>query len=397
MDKSKLFAALGAQHIETPSWGYANSGTRFGTFAVPSAARTLDEKLEDAATVHRLTGVCPTVALHIPWDMCDDWSAAARRAGDLGIRIGAINPNVFQDQCFKLGSVCNPNAAIRQKAIDAHLRCIEIAVLTGSKDISCWYADGTNFPGQDDFRARRRRLYDAFGKIYAALPVSKRLLIEYKVFEPAFYHTDLSDWGQSALLCRHLGERATVLVDTGHHAPGVNIEHIVATLLDEKLLGGFHFNGRKYADDDLTVGAINPYEMFLIYNELVGASVDADAAVRTCAANVAYMFDQCASGKVPLEATVQSVMFVQETYAKALMVDRAALAKAQASGDMLCAEEVMKDAFNTDVRPLLAEWRQTKGLAASPLEALRRENIVAKRAEERTKRHGAHKAAGGFQ
>ena len=397
MDRTAILARLDQLEIETPSWGYANSGTRFGVFVQPAAARTVTEKLEDAATVHRFTACCPSVALHIPWDDTDDWAAARADAAALGIRIGAISPNVFQEQCYKYGSFGHRDPKVRRKAIDMHLRCIQIAVATGSRDVSCWFADGTNYPGQDDFRERRQRFRDCFAEVHAALPAGKRLLIEYKFFEPAFYHTDLCDWGQSALLCKRLGPQAQVLVDTGHHAQGTNLQHIVASLIDEGLLGGFHFNARKYADDDLTVGSIDPYEMFLIFDELVAAEQDADAAVRTAAADVAYMFDQSHNLKDKIEATIQSALFVQEVFAKALGVDRAALRRAREAHDIIAAEECLRSAFFTDVKPLLADWRRAKGIDPDPLAAFRRSGYTAAKAAERTVRHGAAATGSGHQ
>jgi L-rhamnose isomerase/sugar isomerase len=396
MDRTTIKARLKQQRIETPSWGYSNCGTRFGTFIEDGAARTLSEKFEDAGLVHRLTGVTPTIALHIPWDTCADWSAAKAEAATQGIAIGAINPNVFQDQCYKLGSICSPDAKARASGVAAMLQCVDVMKATGSDILSLWFADGTNYPGQDDLRTRKRRLFEGLRQVYAALPANGRMLIEYKCFEPAFYSTDLPDWGMSHLMCTKLGPKAQVLVDTGHHLPGCNIEQIVAILLDEQRLGGFHFNGRKYADDDLTVGAINPYEMFLIYNELAGAEDDADEGVRSCARSVAYMFDQSPALKNRIEATIQSVMFVQECYAKALSVDRVALRAAQAAGDVTGAEEVLKDAYNTDVRPLLAEVRQEMGLDPNPLAAYRRSGHAKRIAEERLARHGKNKFAAAF-
>ncbi|TVR44804.1 MAG: L-rhamnose isomerase [Planctomycetota bacterium] len=397
MDTKTLSQYLDRQVVETPSWGYANSGTRFGTFVQDAAARSLEEKIDDAAQVQAFTGITPAIALHIPWDDSDDWPAVARYAGDRGIRIGAINPNVFQDQCYKFGSFGHPDPAVRQRAIDNHLRCIEVAAATGSRDLSLWFADGTNYPGQDCFRSRRQRFRQCFETVYAALQPQMRLLIEYKFFEPAFYHTDLCDWGQVALLCRHLGPQATVLVDTGHHAQGTNLEHIVATLLDEGLLGGFHFNGRKYADDDLTVGSINPYELFLIYNELVDAELSDDAALSAHARQVAYMFDQSHNLKGKIEATIQSAITVQESYAKALLVDRVALRAARAAMDIVGAEEVLKDAWHSDVRPLLRDWRSAKGLDPDPLAAFRRSGYEQRVAAERLARHGRAASGGGYQ
>jgi L-rhamnose isomerase/sugar isomerase len=388
---------LKRQRIETPSWGYANCGTRFGTFVRPEAARSLTDKLEDAALVHRLTGVCPTVALHIPWDKCDDWGQAKRQAQGLGIAIGAINPNVFQDQGYAYGSVISPDPKVRTQAVAHMIECTEIMRATGSTILSLWFADGSNYPGQQDLRTMKRRMQEALALVYAKLPKNGRMLIEYKCFEPAFYATALPDWGTSYLMCQKIGPQAQVLVDTGHHLPGCNIEQIVALLLDEGRLGGFHLNGRKYADDDLTVGSINPYELFLIYNELAAAEESGDRTARTCAAQVAYMFDQAPALKNRIEATIQSVMVVQEMYAKALLVDRPALAKAQDAHDVVGAEELLRDAYNTDVRPLLASVRQEMGLAPDPLKAYRAGGHAKKAAEERTKRYGTAKAGGGFQ
>ena len=398
MDRTRIIERLKAQKIETPSWGFANSGTRFGTFVQPSAARTLQEKLDDAAQVHEFTGICPTVALHIPWDVPEDgdWAAVKTYAADRGLQIGAINPNVFQDQCFKYGSFGNRDEKIRRSAIEDHLQCIEIARETGSDAISLWFADGTNYPGQDEMRARKRRFEASLAEVYANLPAGMRMLIEYKLFEPAFYHTDIADWGSSLLLCQKFGPQAQVLVDTGHHAQGTNIEHIVAILLDEGRLGGFHFNARKYADDDLTVGSINPYELFLIFFELVKAEIDADEKVRSCANRVAYMFDQSHNLKNKIEATIQSAVMCQETLAKALHVDLDALAKAQAAADVVGAEEVLKDAYYTDVRPLLRELREDQGLDPDPLAAFRRSGYTERVAAERTALHG-EAVAGGYQ
>jgi len=397
MDRSQIIDRLKCQRIEIPSWGFANSGTRFGQFAQAGAARTLWEKLDDAATVHRYTAITPDVALHIPWDLPEDgdWSPVQAYAKERGIGIGSINPNVFQDQCYKYGSFGNPDADVRKRAVEAHLQCIEVMKATGSDTLSLWYADGTNYPGQDDFRARKRRFQAALAEVYAALPDGGRMLVEYKLFEPAFYHTDLADWGCSLLMCQKLGPQAQVLVDTGHHAQGVNIEHIVATLLDEGCLGGFHFNNRKYADDDLTVGAINPYEIFLIFAELVKAEHDSEDAVRRCAEGVAYMFDQSHNLKHKVEATIQSALIAQELFAKALHIDFDALAAAQAEADVLRCEEIMRDAYNTDVRPMLGELRADQGIAPDPIAAYRRSGEAEETAEARTKMHGAAVAGGG--
>jgi len=358
---------LRAQRIETPSWGYANSGTRFKVFPQPGVPRTVEEKLADAALVHRLTGVAPSVALHIPWDHVDDWTALRDHAAALGVAIGAINPNLFQDERYKLGSLAHPDAVVRRQAVDHVLECVTIARATGSRDISLWLADGTNYPGQDDLRARRRRLLASLEEIYAALDPTMRLLVEYKFYEPAFYATDIPDWGTALTLCQKLGPRAQVLVDLGHHAQGVNIEQIVATLLDERRLGGFHFNGRKYGDDDLMVGSTNPLELFLIYNEL--AAAEEDAGVAATARAVAYMIDQSHNVERKIPAMLLSVMNCQAAYAKALLVDRTALRAAQKAGDVVAAHRTLLAAFETDVRPLLAHIRAGLGAAADPLDA----------------------------
>jgi len=371
------------QKIETPSWGYADSGTRFNIFEQESSAHTLTQKLEDAAEVHRYTGICPTVAIHIPWDRVDSWEEAYTHATDLGLRIGAVNPNLFQEKEYKLGSLCHPNASVRQKAVDHIRECIEIAKEVDSTIISLWIPDGTNYPGQGSFRGRKTRLESALRDIYETLPPKMRLLIEYKFFEPAFYHTDVFDWGTAYLLCMHLGDRAQVLVDLGHHPLGTNIEQIVALLLDEQKLGGFHFNNKKYADDDLVVGSINPYELFLIYCELVEASLDkkTEAAAR----RVAYMIDQSHNIKNKVEAMIQSVMNIQEMYAKALLVDRGALSEARNEGRVIDAEECLKDAFSTDVRPLLRELREEMEIDPNPLDAFRKSGYTKKKVTQRTK------------
>lgn len=365
--------------IETPSWGYGNSGTRFKVFPWPGAARNLREKLDDAAQVHAFTGVCPTVAIHIPWDKEDDWQAAAAYAQELGVRIGAVNPNLFQENEYRLGSLCHPTESVRRRAIEHVLECIQIASAVDSRLISLWLADGTNYPGQDDLRRRRQRLLDSLRTIYAALPDDQHLLIEYKFFEPAFYSTDLPDWGTSLLMAQKLGERAEVLVDTGHHAQGTNIAQIVAQLLDENRLGGFHFNDRRYADDDLIVGSQHPFELFCIFNEIVGAQADGNPN----AGRIAYMIDQSHNIEPKIEAMIQSVVHIQTAYAKALLVDRAALRTAQEAGDVLGAYRVLQAAFETDVRPYLAEARVRQGRQPDPIAAFRASGYAERVARER--------------
>jgi L-rhamnose isomerase / sugar isomerase len=393
LDVEAIQSALAAQHIETPSWGYADSGTRFKVFPQPGAARSAYEKLADAAQVHRYTGVAPSVALHIPWDKVDDYADLQAYAQSLGLELGAINPNLFQDDEYKLGSLCNPDGEIRQQAIDHMLECIEIAKTVGSQDISLWLADGTNFPGQDSIRGRMERLVESLETTYAAMPAPMRLLIEYKFFEPAFYHTDLGDWGMAYMVALKLGERAQVLVDLGHHPLGTNIEQIVALLLGEGRLGGFHFNAKKFADDDLTVGSINPYELFLIFHELIAANHDATGEL-TVPAHVAYMLDQSHNLKNKVEAMIQSVVNVQVAYAQALCIDRPALKEHQRAGNVLAAEETMLDAYRIDVRPLLMQVRKEMGLDPDPLAAYRRSGYYQKIVAERPVADGG---GSGFQ
>ncbi len=390
MDIQKVKSALKSLRIETPSWGYGNSGTRFKVFAQQGVARTLYEKLDDAALVHRLTGTCPTVAIHIPWDRVDDWDKVSKYARERGVAIGAVNPNVFQDDEYKLGSVCHPDKAIRRRAIDHIKECVQIAKEINSTVLSLWFADGTNYPGQDDIRARKARLIESLSEVYAVMPASMRMLIEYKFFEPAFYHTDLPDWGMALLVASKLGAQAQVLVDTGHHAQGVNIEHIVALLIDEGRLGGFHFNNRKYADDDLIVGSVNPYELFLIFHEILNAARDPRCAAT--ADNIAYMLDQSHNVEPKVEAVIQSVLNVQSAYAKACLVDREALAQAQHDQDVLAANRILQDAFETDVRPLLAEVRTELGASANPIADYRASGYMEKVSRER----GIAKVGGGY-
>ncbi len=387
-----LWPALSAQRIETPSWGYGNSGTRFKTFAAPGAARTVFEKIDDAAEVHRLTGIAPSVALHIPWDEVDDYAALKTYAAERGLEIGAINPNVFQDEGYRLGSVTSPDEATREQATQHLLDCVEVMKQTGSRDLSLWFADGTNYAGQDDLRARKHRMRAALKRVHDALPDGSRMLVEYKLFEPAFYATDLFDWGAVYAHCLSIGDKAQVLVDLGHHAQGVNIEQIVAFLLDEGRLGGFHFNARRYADDDLIVGTSNPFELFCIYAELVSAAGSSDDLTRTTAQGVAYMIDQSHNIEPKVEAMLQSVLNCQEAYAKALLIDQEALNAAQAAGDVLGAHRVLQDAFKTDVRPMLMEWRESRGLPVDPIKAHRQSGYQHKVAQER----GTAQGGGGY-
>lgn len=391
VDLDSVKAALMTQHIETPSWGYGNCGTRFRVFPWPGAARDVYEKLADAALVHKLTGIASSVALHIPWDKparggiggVNEWIELKQYAQDLGIRIGAINPNVFQDEHYRLGSFCNPDAAIRRQAIDHMLECIEVMEIMGSDVLSLWFADGTNYAGQDSFRARKHRMEESLAEVYAALPQGCRMLIEYKFFEPAFYHTDIPDWGVAVTMAHRLGPQAQVLVDIGHHAPGTNIEYIVAFLLDEEMLGGFHLNSRKYADDDLIVGTVNPFELFCIFNELVAGEQADDPGVAERTRNVAFMIDQSHNVEGKIAPMIVSVLNCQVAYAKALLVDQVALAERQAAGDVLGAHRVLVEAYETDVRPLLAQVRVEMGLDPDPLAAFEAGGYADKLARER--------------
>ncbi|MDQ0821270.1 L-rhamnose isomerase/sugar isomerase [Arthrobacter sp. V4I6] len=358
-----VLTTLEHQSIELPSWAFGNSGTRFKVFATPGTPRSIEEKIADAAQVHALTGLAPSVALHIPWDKADDYAALAGYAAGLGVKLGTINSNTFQDDDYKFGSLTHSDPAVRSKAIDHMYECLEVMNQTGSRDLKIWLADGTNYPGQGNLRARQDWLADSLRKVYDRLGDDQRMVLEYKFFEPAFYHTDVPDWGTSYVHCAALGEKAMVCLDTGHHAPGTNIEFIVAQLLRLGKLGSFDFNSRFYADDDLIVGAADPFQLFRIMHEVVrGGGLDP-------AVGVAFMLDQChnVEGKIP--GQIRSVLNVQEMTARALLVDTAALAAAQNAGDVLAANAVLMDAFYTDVRPDLAQWRESRGLPADPMAA----------------------------
>jgi L-rhamnose isomerase/sugar isomerase len=383
LSNTRILDRLALQHIETQSWGYVSTGTRFKVFNTPGTPRDVREKIDDAALVHRLTGVAPTVALHIPWDEVDDYAALARYASDQGVRIGSISPNLFQDDDYRFGSMANLDSAVRRKAVDHSLSVVEVMRATDSKVMSMWLADGTNYPGQGDFRLRRNHILDALREVYEGLDDDMSLILEYKLFEPAFYHTDIADWGQSLTMCQKIGDRAKVLVDLGHHALGVNIEHIVATLLDEGRLGGFDLNSKKYADDDLFVGAINPHELFLIALELVKAEDDPQATVADTARGVLYKIDQCAMIEDKIPAMLRSVTAMQTAFAKALLVDREALAERQAEGDVVGANEVLSDAYESDVRPLLRQLREQLGVPENPLAEFAASDERRKRIEER--------------
>src|SRR5438132_2923676 len=384
IDVARVKERLKAQQIETPSWGYADSGTRFGVFPQPGAAVTIFEKLEDAAQVHRHTGIAPLVATHVLWDMADDPGAVAQRARELGVRIGSINPNCFQDRDYWLGSITNRDPAVRRKAVEHMLDSVELGKRFDSEALSLWFADGTDYPGQGDFRQRKRWAEECLKTVYERMPPGMRMLIEYKPFEPGFYHTDLADWGMAYAMAKKCGDRAFVLVDLGHHLHGQNIEHLVAYLLDEGMLGGFHFNNRKYADDDLTVGSVNPYELFLIYHELAKAEEE-----RLPGPPVAYMVDQAFNTKKKIPGMIQTIMNIQAAYAKALIVDRAALAKAQAEGDVVGAEVALQEAYETDVSPLLKTVRAEMGVPEEPLKAYRDGDYQRRIEAERGIRQGA--------
>jgi L-rhamnose isomerase/sugar isomerase len=375
--RTRVLRALRTQRIETPSWAFGNSGTRFKVFAQEGVPRNAYEKVDDAATVHRFTGVAPSVALHIPWDAVDDYADLAAHAAQRGTALGAINANVFQDDDYKLGSVTHPDPAVRRKAVEHLLACVDIMDRTGSRDLKLWFADGTNYPGQDSIRARQDRLAASLRETYDRLGPAQRMLLEYKLFEPAFYTTDVPDWGTAYAHCVALGERAAVVVDTGHHAPGTNIEFIVAFLLRAERLGGFDFNSRFYADDDLMVGSADPFQLFRIMYEIVLAD-----ALRPDA-GIAFMLDQSHNIEPKIPAVIRSVLNVQEATAKALLVDAAALAAAQRDGDVLGANAVLMDAYNTDVRPLLRELREEMGLDPDPVGAFHRSGYAEKIRVER--------------
>ena len=368
---------LALQAIELPSWAFGNSGTRFKVFGTPGTPRTVQEKLADAAQVHAFTGLAPTVALHIPWDKVDDYAALARYAADLGVALGTINSNTFQDDVYKFGSLTHSDPAVRQRAIDHHLDCIDIMDATGSRDLKIWLADGSNYPGQADLRGRQERLADSLRVIYDRLGPAQRLVLEYKFFEPAFYHTDVPDWGTSYVHVAALGEKALVCLDTGHHAPGTNIEFIVAQLLRLGKLGSFDFNSRFYADDDLIVGAADPFQLFRILYEVVrGGGYGPDSPV-------AFMLDQCHNVEDKIPGQIRSVLNVQEMTARAMLVDSAALAEAQAAGDVLAANAIFMDAFYTDVRADLAAWRESRGLPGDPMRAFAASGYLGRIAADR--------------
>lgn len=385
MTKAELFKSLDNFNVELPSWGFADTGTRFGKFLQDAAAIDTGDKLADAGFVHQLTGACPTVAVHVLWDFpngVDDAKTVASMARKNGVQIGAINPNLFQDQCYKLGSFGNPDEAVREHALQHVYDSIEIAKVTKSRDIALWFADGTNYPGQDSIAGRKRRMTDCLKKVHRKLAPKQQMLVEYKPFEPAFYATDIADWGMAYIYSKAAGNKAKVLVDTGHHYNAQNIEQIVAWLLDEDMLGGFHFNDRRYADDDLTLGSIDPYQVFRIFNEIHAYASENKGKYP----DIGYMIDQSHNLKPKLEAMVQTVMVAQELWVKAALVDRKALAKAQASGDITTAERCLQVAFTTDVTSILQAWRKKQKLPVDPLAALKKSRHIQKLGKERAAR-----------
>src|SRR5690348_14488996 len=381
----KIFRALETFRVEIPSWGFANTGTRFGKFTQPAAAATTEEKFSDAGEVHRYTGVCPTIALHVLWD-CPEGVASAKKitafAARYGVQPGSINPNLFQDQIYKFGSFGNPDPAIRSRALQHTKDSIEIASQLNSRDISMWFADGSNYPGTANIRQRKRWFEEALAEAHRELSSDQRLLVEYKPFEPAFYHTDIADWGMSLHLSRSAGPQAKVLVDTGHHYQAQNIEQIVAWLLSERMLGGFHFNDRRYADDDLTIGSIDPYQVFRIFHEICFYEWETGEK-----ADIAYMIDQSHNLKGKIEEAIQTVVMAQIFFAKAALVDHAALASAQKECDLIAAESLLQDAFNTDVRPAIQDWRDSKGLPRDPLKAFLGSGYMERITKERAARN----------
>ncbi len=384
VDVPSVLAALQSQVIELPSWAVGNSGTRYGVFRQAGAARHIWDKIDDCAEIQGVVGVCPVMASHVSWDVTDDGRFEPVRdyAASKGLRIGTVHPNTFMGQQFRLGSVCSPEAATRSSTIDHFIDCVRVTREMGSKVVGIWLADGTNYPGQDHLRSRKHRLFDGLKALYDALDPDMTLAVEYKFFEPGFYTTDLMDWGMSFMMCQRLGERAKVLVDVGHHAKSANIEHIVSILLDEGKLGGFHLNDCKYGDDDLMAGTVNPLQLFLIFDQLVDASLD--PATAACASQVVYMLDQSHNIEGSIEGIIQSVMNTQTAFAKALLVDRPRLAAAQAAGDVLLANRTIMAAFETDVQPLLKRARVDMGRHPDPIVAYRQSGYAQKIAAERT-------------
>jgi L-rhamnose isomerase/sugar isomerase len=386
--QARLFEALDKFAIEIPSWGFANTGTRFGKFMQAAAATNIEEKFADAAEVNRLTGVTPTMALHVLWDLphgLADVDTIKELVKKTGVRAGGINPNLFQEAEYKFGSIANPSAEVRAKATAHLIDSVEIGKALGSAEVSLWIADGSNYPGSQSIRRRIGWMQEALKQTHDALAPGQIMLVEYKPFEPAFYHTDIADWGMALELSRSAGPQAKVLVDTGHHYQGTNIEQIVAWLLELDALGGFHFNDRKYADDDLTLGSIDPYQVFRIFHE-----IHFECTVRGAKQMPGFMIDQSHNLKGKMEAMVQTVVTAQELYAKAALVDHAKLAELQDACRLVEAEEEFRGAFWKDVRPMLREWRVQRGLQPDPLAALRESGYVERISEER----GAKNAGG---
>jgi L-rhamnose isomerase / sugar isomerase len=382
---SRIFQALETFRIEIPSWGFANTGTRFGKFLQLAAASTIEEKFSDAAEVHRVTGICPTIALHVLWDFPEGIASAksiANLTDRYGIRPGSINPNLFQDQVYKFGSFGNPGASIRSQALQHTKDSIEIARCLHSRDISMWFADGSNYPGTASIRQRKAWFENGLKEAHTHLSPEQRLLVEYKPFEPAFYHTDIADWGMALLLAQSAGPQAKVLVDTGHHYHSQNIEQIVAWLLSEQMLGGFHFNDRRYADDDLTIGSIDPYQVFRIFNEILSYEWETNGK-----ADIAYMIDQSHNLKGKIEETIQTVTMAQQLFAKSALVDHEALSHAQNRCELIRAESLLQDAFNTDVRPAIQDWRASKGLPRDPMKAFLESGYMERITKERSARN----------
>lgn len=384
-NEQRIYEALEAFRIEIPSWGFANTGTRFGKFTQAAAATTTEEKFSDAGEVHRLTGVCPTIALHVLWDLPEGVGSAQQiteLAARYGVRPGSTNTNLFQDQVYKFGSFGNPSASVRAHALQHTKDSIEIAKRLKSRDITMWFADGSNYPGTANIRQRKRWFEELLREAHGELAAEQRLLVEYKPFEPAFYHTDVADWGMAHHFAKSAGPCAKVLVDTGHHYPSQNIEQIVAWLLSEQMLGGFHFNDRKYADDDLTIGSIDPYQVFRIFHEILFYEWETKQK-----ADIAYMIDQSHNLKGKIEETIQTVGMAQQLYTKAALVDHAALAAAQTRCDLIAAESLLQDAFSTDIRASIEEWRRSKGLPRDPLKAFLESGYMERITKERAARN----------
>jgi L-rhamnose isomerase / sugar isomerase len=384
-EAERISRALDAFRIELPSWGFANTGTRFGKFLQPAAASTIEEKLSDAGQVHSLTGACPTIALHVQWDFSDGLasvSAVKKSAERHGVRAGAINPNLFENQIYKHGSFGSPERSVRDRALQHVKESIEIARQLGSRDISLWFADGSNYPGTANIRQRKKWFEENLRAAHSELADNQRMLIEYKPFEPAFYHTDLADWGMALLMARAAGEKARVLVDTGHHYLSQNIEQIVAWLLSEDLLGGFHFNDRRYADDDLTLGSIDPYQIFRIFHEILHFEWETGKT-----ADIVYTIDQSHNLKGKIEAMIQTVTVAQELYCKAALVRHKELTFAQEHCQLVAAESLLQDAFATDVRPAIREWRASRRLPQDPMQAFRESGYLERITAERSARN----------